>query len=114
MTFKNQKTVTIKKEPCDNVRNHYARINLVALHKAMSELKTMGEMKLWLYLAKNKDEYTFGLSPADCETYGLKRDAYHTAVDNLIKKGYLQKIGKAGNAYHFIEKGIYTEKPYTI
>lgn len=114
MTFPNQKTVTIKKEPCDNVRNLYTRINLVALHKAMSELKTMGEMKLWLYFAKNKDEYTFGLSPADCETYGLKRDAYHTAVDNLIKRGYLQRQGKAGNKYFFIEKGICEEKPHIL
>lgn len=114
MTFQNQKTVTIKKEPCDNVRNLYTRINLVALHKAMSELKTMGEIKLWLYLAKNKDEYTFGLSQADCETYGLKKDAYHTAVKSLIKKGYLQRIGKTGNKYFFIEKGVCTENPHTL
>lgn len=111
MTYQNQKIITIKKEPCDNVRNLYARINLVALHKAMSELTTMGEMKLWLYLAKNKDEYTFGLSKEDCKTYGLKSDAYHSAVNKLIEKGYLKRQGKTGNKYFFIEKGVCAENP---
>ncbi len=111
MTYPNQKTVIINKEPCnsEDEENYYTRINLKALQKAMSELRTMGEIKLWLYLTQNKDGLTLGLSAATCEKYGIKIDAYHTAVKNLIKKGYLQH--KSGNTYIFKEIGIPMEKP---
>ena len=43
----------------------------------------------------------FDLSQIDCEGYGLKKDAYHDAVNGLIKKNYLQR--SIGNNYDFIE-----------
>ena len=99
MSYPNQKKVTINKEPCDG-RNVYAKINIESLKKAMCGLKP-SELKLWLYLSRNIDGRTFDLSQVDCEGYGLKKDAYHDAVNGLISKGYL--LHKMGNEFTFRE-----------
>lgn len=99
MSYPNQKKVTVSKEPCD-ARNVYAKINIKALQQAMCQLKP-SELKLWLYLSRNINGRVFDLSQVDCECYGLKKDAYHDAVNGLIEKNYLQK--SIGNNYAFIE-----------
>jgi len=99
LSVPNQKKVTISKEPCDTV-NIYAKINIEALRRAMCQLKP-SELKLWLYLSRNIDGRTFDLSQVDCESYGLKKDAYHDAVNGLISKGYL--LYKMGNEFTFKE-----------
>lgn len=71
-----------------------------ALQRAMCQLKP-SELKLWLYLSRNINGRVFELSQVDCEDYGLKKDAYHDAVNGLIKKKYLQQ--SIGNDYDFIE-----------
>lgn len=108
MSFPNQKIVTIQKEKCD-AQNLYAKINIQAMQKAMCELKKMSSVKLWLYFAKNRPYHTFELSRTECEKWGLKTDAYHDAVNDLIAKGYLQNI--RGNEYFFNEKGANREMP---
>lgn len=90
--------------PCDG-NNRYAVINQYAMQKAMRELTTMGSIKLWLYLAKNKNDYKFDLSCADGNCWGIKRDAFHAAVKDLIEKGYL--VRSTGNEYTFVEIGTY-------
>lgn len=112
MSFPNQKRIIIDKEPCDNRRNLYAQINLAAMQKAMSELPSSGEIKLWMYFAKNQNKHIFDLSLVDCKKYGIKSDAYHAAVKKLISKGYLQH--KSGNTYYFKEIGLSTENPQTL
>lgn len=112
MSYPNQKRIIINKEPCDNGGNFYAKINLAAIKKAMSELKAAGEIKLWLYLAKNQNSHEFDLSCVDCGKYGIKPDAYHAAVERLISKGYLQHLQK--NLYCFNEMGVSTEKPHIL
>lgn len=107
MSYPNQKKIIIKKERCDNIGNSYAKINIKAMQKAMQELNSMGELKLWLYFAKNQNGYIFDLSCADCGEYGLTIDTYHTAVKKLISKGYLSL--EKGNTYIFNEKGLPTE-----
>ncbi len=102
MSYPNQKTIKIKKAPC-NDRDLYLKIDMPTLQKAMQELTTMGELKLWLYLSKNKDDYICELSMEHCKKFGLKTDAYHSAVHRLIEKGYL--IQQSGNKYLFIENG---------
>lgn len=99
-TSPNQKTITIKKEDC-NRQNFYAAINLNALELAAIDLKS-GAFKLWIYFAKNQDNYTFGLSnKAVAEQFGIKKDQYDSAVKELIEKGYL--IETAKNKYVFKE-----------
>lgn len=112
MSYPNQKRVIINKEPCDNSGNYYAKINLAAINKAMTELKAAGEIKLWLYLAKNQNNHEFDLSCVDCGKHGIKPDAYHAAVDKLISKGYLQH--NSGNVYRFNEMGVSMENPQTL
>lgn len=107
MSHPNQKVVTVVKEKCSNTE-FYAKININALHKAMSNLKT-NSFKLWIYFAKNQPYHTFELSCADCNQWGIKSDAYHSAVKDLINKGYLINIG--GNEYTFYEIAI-SEKSY--
>ena len=106
MSVPNQKKIKINKEICDS-SNLYATINLEALHAAMKDLTKIGAFKLWMYLSKNQDGYEFDLSCVDCGTWGIKRDSYHGAVNELIDKGYLVKNNQ--NRYIFNEKKIVYE-----
>lgn len=108
MSYANQKTVQVKKMKCDK-QHLYTRINLEAMQSAMKELKKVGAFKLWLYLAKNQDQYRFDLSCEDCKRWGVKADSFHTGINELIKKGYLQKV--SGNFYIFHEMPPSTEIP---
>lgn len=99
-TSPNQKTIQVKKELCDS-NNHYTMINLNALECAARNLKS-GAFKLWVYFAKNQDNYTLALSnKAVAEYFGIKKDQYDNAVKELIEKGYL--IETAKNIYQFKE-----------
>ena len=102
-TVPNQRVVTVHKAPAD--KSHlYTTINLQALGAACNTLQSKAGIKLFLYLAKNQDKYTFALSRADfMEWAGVKDTAYKTAVDELIEKGYL--VSKGGNQYTFYEAG---------
>jgi hypothetical protein len=72
-TSPNQKVITIKKEKTDK-QNYYAAINLNALELAAIDLKS-GAFKLWIYFAKNQNNFTFALSnQAVAETFGIKKD----------------------------------------
>ena len=69
----NQKIIKVNKEKCDK-QNYYAAINLNALESAALKLKS-GAFKLWVYFAKNQDEFEFALSnKAVAETFGIKKD----------------------------------------
>lgn len=96
----NQKTIRIEKEQA-NKENHYAIYNLEALKTAMLNLK--GEtFKLWCYLDKNQNGYTFALSKVDAINWGIgSKSSYDRAVAELIDKAYLVKV--SGNSYNFYE-----------
>lgn len=100
MSVANQKTIVIKKAPADK-SNIYSVINIEALENAVAVLN--GEaLKLWLYFAKNQNNFTLELSRQACIIWGIgSESSYKRAVAELIKKGYLQKI--SGNTYHFNE-----------
>ena len=100
MAVPNQKTIVIKKAPADK-NNIYTIINIEALENAV---KTLGgeTLKLWLYFAKNQNDYVMELSRQDCINFGIgSESSYKRAVAELINKGYLQNI--KGNTYHFNE-----------
>jgi hypothetical protein len=75
--------------------------NLEALQYAMIDLK--GEtFKLWMYLGKNQDGYTFALSKVDAIKWGVgSKSSYDRAVKELIEKGYLVETTK--NHFNFFE-----------
>lgn len=108
-TSPNQKTVTVKKEPTDK-QHYYTSINLQALELAAIDLKA-GAFKLWIYLAKNQNNYTFGLSnKAAFEYFGIKKDQYDSAVKELIEKGYLIQDKKNKYIFNEIKNGKKPQK----
>ena len=95
-TVQNQKIVDIKKEQ----GGKHTTISLEALQKAARTLS--GEsFKLWVYLAKNQNNYSLALSRADSLQWGVgSSSSYYRAVKELTACGYLQKNG---NRYIFYE-----------
>ena len=88
MSVPNQKIVQIGKRTVRNGQNLYATMNLEALQLAMKTLKG-SSLKMWLYLNKNQEKYTFELSRAACLEWGIKKDSYYDGIKELMEKGYL-------------------------
>ena len=103
MSVPNQRIITVQKAKAD--KNHlYTTINLDSLQRACKCLKTIGGIKLFLYMAKNQNKYTFELSRASfMEWSGLAETAYRSGITELIDKGYL--VNTRGNSYVFQEDG---------
>lgn len=98
----NQRVITTKKEEC-NKDNIYTPINLSALREAMPDLNG-NEFKMWVYLGKNKDGYTFALSKVDCIRWcGFSESTYGNAFKGLVAKGYLIQRNDGSNHYDFYE-----------
>lgn len=99
-TVPNQKVITTKGAKHDK-NNIYATLNIRAMEIAMSTLKP-NAFKLWCYMAKNQNNYTFALSGADaCEFCNFGKNTYLTSVKELIENGYL--VNTHGNSYDFYE-----------
>ena len=99
-TVPNQKTVTTKGAE-HNKNNIYATLSIKAMQIAMSTLKP-NTFKLWCYMAKNQNNYTFALSCADaCEFCKVSKPTYLASVQELIDNGYL--VNTSGNSYDFYE-----------
>lgn len=102
-TVPNQRVITVNKEPTDK-QNIYTKNNLAALDEAAGKLKSLGGFKLYMYFAKNQDNYKFALSSADfCKWSGVKIGAYNTAFAELVENGYLISENN-NNIYTFYEK----------
>lgn len=99
-TVPNQKVIKVNKEVC-NSNNYYAAINLKALESAALDLQS-GAFKLWVYFAKNQNNFQFALSSKDVEqSFGIKIKQYNNAIYELIVKGYL--VCDCGNRFNFYE-----------
>ena len=100
IVFPNQKIVTVHKAVVDE-KNIYMRINKQAMMDACKALKGT-ELKAFLYLSSNQNNYEMALSTEDMATQmdGSVR-SYQTAVQGLIQKGYLVQDHK--NRYDFYE-----------
>ena len=110
-TVPNQKIVKVTKEPCDK-QHYYGVINLLAMEKAALDLDA-GAFKLWIYFAKNQNNYEFALSSKDAEeTFGIKIKQYNNAVTQLIDKGYL--VNTKGNNYTFLENPVITKEDNAV
>lgn len=91
--YAHQKHITINKAKCDK-NNIYGIINRKAMADAAKNLKP-NAFKLWCYLSINQDKYEFDLSQTAVENeFGIKKDAYDAAIEQLIEKNYLVLIGK--------------------
>lgn len=103
-TIDNQKIIIVSKAEAD--KDHpYSVINLEALDSAAITLKN-NDFKLWVYLAKNQNHFTFALSRvAFCKWSGASKNTYHRAITSLIEKGYLVPQSANSNIYTFYEAG---------
>ena len=58
--------------------------------------------KVWCYLAKNQNNYTFALSCVDaCRFCKVSKPTYLGSIQELIQAGYL--VQTSGNHYDFYE-----------
>lgn len=102
-TVPNQRTLVIHKEPTDKDHLYYVH-NLEALAEAAHNLKNTS-FKLYIYLAKNQDKYSFGLSSKDfTEWAGVSRPAYLDAFKDLEEKEYLIPNIEGSTSYTFYDK----------
>ena len=95
----NQRIITVKRE---TPKSDFLGIKNESWQAAARNL-TPHAMMLYFYLASNKDNYTFALSPAAVrQAIGMARSTYHDQFHNLVDKGYIVPTG--GNHYVFYEK----------
>ena len=100
-TVPNQKVVQIQKEKVGK-NNLYAVISLKGIDEAATLPKTA--FKLWMYLVKNQDKYSFALSCKDfCRWPGVSKNTYETAVKEMIERSYLVRKEEGSNVYIFYE-----------
>ena len=98
----NQKQIHVKKEEC-NKNNTYTTINIYALQEAMKNLSN-AEFKIWMYFAKNTNNYEFDLSPAEAAmNWGIKKNTMQETIRKFIELGYMVNIDGVGNRYYFFE-----------
>ena len=86
-------------------------MNLDAMQEAMKVLNGSG-LKLWLYLNKNQDGYKFELSRVECAKWGIKKDSYYSAVEELVKKGFLVQDHFGSNLFWFYESAVSVKQNY--
>lgn len=74
--------------------------------KGIDEAATLPKtaFKLWVYLVKNQDKYSFALSCKDfCRWADVSKNTYETAVKELIERSYLMQKEEGSNVYIFYE-----------
>lgn len=99
-TVENQRVITTRSAKHDK-NNLYATINIEAMESAMALLKP-NTFKVWCYMAKNQNNYTFALSCVDaCRFCKMSKPTYLSCVQELIETGYL--VNTNGNHYDFYE-----------
>ncbi len=94
------------------LNNNFTGVNTIVLGQAAGELKLCG-LKLYLYLAGNKDGYRWTINPVayanwlgvDYSTSGRSvRKAINDGVADLIEHGYLRKLGE--DSFEFLEQKV--------
>lgn len=111
-TVPNQRTVTTNKANCSskNSDEYYTPINLYALEQAMQKLSASA-FKMWIYLGKNQNNYTFALSKVDTLKWcNFSEGTYSKAFNELANKGFLIPKTKGSNHYDFYEIAKPVEK----
>lgn len=85
----NQRVITVNKALCDKMHKYTAN-NLDALDEAAGRLIEKASFKLYIYLAKNQDKYSFNLSSSHFMQWAnVGSTAYNTAFKELVNEGYL-------------------------
>ena len=103
-TSENQKIVIVNKDKTDK-KHPYTPINIEVLKNALNTLKC-NEFIVWMYIAKNQNQFTFALSSKEtCRICNICRSTYVNAIHALLDKGYLVPKVDEKNVYIFYEAG---------
>lgn len=101
--YPNQKRITITKEPIGK-SDYYLRVRKDALRQAAQTLQA-GSFKLYIYLADNKEGFALNLSQIAVERdFGIKKNQFYKAVEDLIRAGYLYQPDPSVNNWVFRER----------
>ena len=96
VTYPNQKLITVFKDKCEK---DFLQIKNTNWQVACFYL-TYSAFKIYLYMASNKDGYTFALSYEDInEAVPMNRKTYDKAIKELKDNGYLKQV--KGNLWRF-------------
>ena len=102
MASPNQKIVYIGERLPRDVSHPYTEQSIEAMAHAARELSG-DRFKVWMYLSKNRDDFVLQLSQKDLLKWGVKKDTYQRAVNDLIELGYLVQIDEKKNEWRFEE-----------
>ena len=98
ITYPNQRILTVHKAPLEE---NFLGVNNCVWMAACRDLGYPATI-LYLYLAANRNNYQFALSPAAIQNaLGMPRSTYRDQINNLMNKGYLVESG--GNRLDFYE-----------
>ncbi len=102
MASPNQKIVYIGNRVERDATHPYTEQSIEAMAHAARELSG-DRFKVWMYLSKNRDDFVLELSQKDLLKWGVKKDTYQRAVNDLIELGYLVQIDEKRNEWRFEE-----------
>jgi len=95
-SYPHQKMVCVHKP---KVKERFLQISNEEWMEANKTLSPYG-LQLYLYLASNRDDYEFALSPADAELRaGIKNTSFHKYMKRLEEEGYI--VWRHGNTFDF-------------
>ena len=98
VAYKNQKVININKLKHDK---NFIQIGSNECFDAMRSLSPSA-FKLYIYLMDNKHGYKMALSYVHVfKATGIKKTAYHSAVSELIDKGYLVEYDGHATDYNY-------------
>lgn len=102
--YANQDRILMGERIARDKAHPFTMMNLEALQQAMTKIKTVGGMKLWIYLNKNSDNYVVDLSRAELVTHwGFSKDTYLSGKNELKKLGYLTPANGSDSIFTFHE-----------
>lgn len=102
--YANQDRILMGERVVRDKAHPFAMMNLEALQQAMAKIKTVGGMKLWMYLNKNSDNYIVDLSRAELVAHwGFTKDTYLSGKNELKKLGYLTSVNGSDKVFTFHE-----------
>ncbi len=102
MASPNQKVVYIGNRVERDAEHPYTEQSIEAMAHAARELSG-DRFKVWMYLSKNRDDFVLELSQKDLLKWGVKKDTYQRAINDLIELGYLVQIDEKRNEWRFEE-----------
>lgn len=102
--YANQDRVLMGERVVRDRAHPFTMMNLEALQQAMTKIKTVGGIKLWIYLNKNSDNYVVDLSRAELVAHwGFTKDTYLSGKSELKKLGYLTPVNGSDSIFTFHE-----------